>query len=68
MDAQRSGTMRCRNWPSAPVYNGATLFARGTRWLARLSLAVLVVSVTQVEFLAGPSQEIRSPSDLVPAS
>ena len=48
-----------------PVYGGTTMAERGIRWATRLSLAVLVVSVTQTEFLAGPSERRGSPYGLV---
>ena len=35
-----------------PVYTGSSAAARATRWAARLSLALVVVSVTQLELFA----------------
>jgi hypothetical protein len=45
-----------------PVYHGSAPAARAARWATRLSLAVLVISVTQVEFFARRRVERNGPS------
>jgi hypothetical protein len=46
-----------------PIYRGTSSAVKAIRWATRLSLAVLVVSVTQIEFLGRPPASMTTNVD-----